>query len=204
MNFLLSTIALLAGPFVYALGRRNAVAEKALDAIVVLAIAWIIGLHIIPDALAAGGRLVLLFVALGMLFPFILRHIFHLASKTTHLALLVLAAIALTLHAIIDGIALLPANGDDLAIAVILHRLPVGMAIWWTFRPAIGRNAAVIAFALIMIATAVAYFLGGSIVELTANRTLAYFQAFVSGSLIDLVVAGIRQRLARIRRQAAD
>jgi hypothetical protein len=70
------------------------------------------------------------------------------------------------------------------------------MAIWWTFRPALGQTAAVVAFAIIIVATAAAYFLGGPVVELLESRTLALFQAFVSGSLIDLVIVGIRKKLS--------
>ena len=104
-----------------------------------------------------------------------------------------LAAIALVLHAIIDGIALLPASGDGLAIAVILHRIPVGMAIWWTFRPGIGDVAAIVAFLLIIAATAATYFLGAAVIELAESRLLALFQAFVAGSLVNLIVMKLRE-----------
>lgn len=197
MNFILSTIALLAGPFIYALGRRNATIEHLLDAIVILTVAWIITFHILPEVVAAEGILAIGMIAAGMAFPYALRKIFHLASKTTHIALLILAAAALALHAIIDGIALLPATGNSLSLAIILHRLPIGMAIWWTFRPALGHTAAIVAFAIIIVATGSAYFLGGPVVEVFENRTLVLFQAFVSGSLIDLVIVGIRQKISR-------
>ena len=197
MNFLLSTLALLAGPFVYALGRRNAVVERVLDALIVLAIAWIVVAHIVPEAFDAAGPIVFAALLAGMAFPFALRRIFHLASSTAHVALLTLAAFALVLHALIDGIALSPAGGDQLAIAVIIHRLPVGMAIWWTFRPAIGTTAAVLAFGLLIAATAAAFFLGAPVVELAESRVLALFQAFVAGSLVDLVFISVRDRLLR-------
>ena len=199
MYFLLSTIALLAGPFVYALGRRNKVTERALDALIIAAIAWIIGVHILPEAFLAAGWPSLAFLALGMAFPYALRRIFHLASNAMHTALLIIAALALVLHAVIDGIALLPGSGDRLAIAVILHRLPVGMAIWWTFRPAIGTRAAVVSFALIIAATATAVYFGGAVVELAESRMLALFQVFVAGSLADMVIVGLRDLLSKPR-----
>ena len=172
-------------------------AERLLDVIVVLTVAWIIAVHIIPEVIAVGGIIAVACIALGMAFPFLLRRVFHLASRTTHIALLALAAAALALHAIIDGIALLPATGDSLSIAVILHRLPIGMAIWWTFRPALGQTAAVAAFAIIIVATAAAFYLGGPVVDVLENRTVAYFQAFVSGSLIDLVIVSVRDKISR-------
>jgi len=195
MNLLLSTVALLLGPLVYALGERNPLAKRLFDGIVVLAIAWIIGVHIIPNAVTAGGLPALVFLALGILFPIVLRKLFHNATRATHFAVMFIAGLGLCIHALIDGIALLPASGNGLAHAIILHRLPVGMAIWWTFRPALGNTAAVFAFAIIIVATAAAYYLGAPVVEMAASRRLAFFQAFVSGTLIDLVVLGLLAKL---------
>ncbi len=197
MNFLLSTIALLAGPFIYALGRRNKMTERLLDLLIIAAIAWIIGVHIVPDAFEAAGWPALVFLAIGMAFPYVLRRIFHLASSAMHTALLLIAALALVLHAVIDGIALLPGSGEQLSIAVILHRLPVGMAIWWTFRPAIGTKTAIAAFALIISATALAIYFGGPVIELAESRVLALFQVFVAGSLADMVIVGLRDMLRK-------
>ena len=202
MNLLLSTLALLAGPFVYALGRRNATTERLLNVLIVVAIAWIVGVHILPEAIEAAGWSAALALVAGMAFPFLLRRVFHLAANTAHIALLVLAGVALIVHALIDGIALLPASGDQLATAVIIHRLPVGMAIWWTFRPAIGNTAAGIAFGLLIAATAAAYLLGAPVVAIAENRVLMLFQAFVAGSLVDLVIMSVRDRFRRAAPQA--
>jgi hypothetical protein len=204
MYFLLSTFALLAGPFVYALGRRNKVTERALDVLIIVAIAWIIGVHIVPDAFQIAGWPALVFLILGMAFPYMLRRIFHLASSAMHTALLFIAALALVLHAVIDGIALLPASGERLGLAVILHRLPVGMAIWWTFRPTIGTKAAIAAFALIITATALAFYFGGPVIELAESRMLALFQVFVAGSLADMVIVGVRDLFSRPRDTGID
>lgn len=197
MNFLLSTIALLAGPFIYALGRRNKITERLLDALIIAAIAWIIGVHIVPDAVQVAGWPALAFLAIGMAFPYALRRIFHLATNAMHTALLFIAALALVLHAVIDGIALLPGSGEQLSIAVILHRLPVGMAIWWTFRPAIGTKTAIAAFVLIVSATALSVYFGGPVIELAESRMLALFQVFVAGSLADMVIVGLRDLFRR-------
>ncbi|MGB5630110.1 MAG: hypothetical protein WBM45_13515 [Woeseiaceae bacterium] len=203
MYFLLSTFALLAGPFVYALGRHNKVTERLLDVLIIAAIAWIIGIHIVPDAVRAAGWPALAILVLGMAFPYLLRRIFHLATKAMHAALLFMAALALILHAVIDGIALLPGNGEELGIAVILHRLPVGMAIWWTFRPAIGTKAAVAAFALIVSATALAFYFGGPVIELAESKMLALFQIFVAGSLADMVIVGLRDLFRKAPQRSA-
>ena len=191
MNLILSITALLLGPLIYAAGRRNAVARQILDGFIFITIAGIICVHIIPEALAVGGQLTIVFLALGILFPIVLERGFHDAFHEAHVAVLVIAAIGLVLHAIVDGIALLPVDQGDLAYAVIVHRVPVGMAIWWSLRPNLGAPIAIGAFLVICIATAASYILGGPIVELVEERSIAYVQAFVSGSLIHVVAFGL-------------
>lgn len=191
MNLVLSIAALLLGPVIYAVGRKNRVARQVLDGFIFITIAGIICVHIIPDALLIGGAWGVFFLALGIAFPVVLERGFHSAFHEAHVAVLVIAALGLIIHAIIDGIALLPVQGGDLAHAVILHRLPVGMAIWWSLRPNLGVSVAIAAFAAISIATTIAYVLGGPIVELAEARSIACVQAFVSGSLIHIVAFGI-------------
>jgi hypothetical protein len=104
---------------------------------------------------------------------------------------LALAALGLVIHAALDGIALLPSGSRDLAYAVILHRLPVGMAIWWSLRPNLGLAAALVAFALIIAASAASFVLGAPMIDLAEARSVAWIQAFISGSLIHIVAFGV-------------
>ena len=197
MPFALSVIALVLGPFVYALGQRHPNARQILDGFIFIAIAGIVCVDIIPHAIGTGGVWTIAFLALGLAFPVILERTFHKQLPHAHEVVLVLAAIGLILHAAIDGIALLPLDGsasvlhNHLAIGVILHRLPVGMAIWWSVRPNFGTAVAVAVFAVIIAATAAAYFLGAPIAELAGTTSVAWFQAFVAGSLVHIVAFGV-------------
>ena len=191
MNLILSILALLLGPGIYALSRGNRIARQVLDGFIFITIAGIICVNIIPEALAVGGMLAVVFLVLGIAFPVIVEHGFRSALHEAHVVVLILAALGLVIHATIDGIALLPAQGSDLAHAVILHRLPVGMAIWWSLRPSLGTPVAVAAIVTVSIATALSYLLGAPVVELAEAKSLALVQAFVSGSLIHIVAFGI-------------
>lgn len=198
MTLILSIAALLLGPLIYAAGRKNKIARKLLDGLIILSIGVIIFVHIIPEALAQGGAIAIAIIILGIAFPMLLERLFRKAADTAHLMIVALAAIGLLIHAVIDGLALLPGNGAvpgtgvELAHAIILHRLPVGMAIWWVVRPGFGTPIAIGAFALIILATSAGYFMGESVVQMTGTRTLALFQAFVSGSLIHIVIFGVK------------
>ncbi len=83
---------------------------------------------------------------------------------------------------------------NHLALGVILHRIPVGMAIWWTLRPVMGSAVALGALALIALATSAAYLFGEPVIDLMQTSGVACFQAFVAGSLLHVIVfSSIRQ-----------
>ena len=197
---LLSILALATGPFVYELGRRRPNVRQFLDGTIFITIAGIVCVHTIPDAIAIGGNVAFVFLLLGLAFPVVLEKSFHDAVPQAHGFILVLAALGMTVHAAIDGVALSPSTKidpsvlfgtDPLALSVVLHRLPVGMAIWWSLRPAFGRAVALAAFALMIAATGAAYFLAAPFIEYADNASVAWFQAFVSGSLVHVVAFGL-------------
>ncbi len=192
MTFLLSTVALLLGPIIYAAARESRLLRPALNGLILLTIAYIIGVHIIPEAWRHGGKLTLLVIVLGIAFPMILERMFRTATDAAHLVIVGIAAIGLLVHAVVDGIALLPGSGTGLAYAVVLHRLPVGMALWWAVKPSFGQTAALVVFALVVAATASGYFVGESLLALADFHMLAMFQAFVSGSLLHIVLFGVK------------
>ena len=203
MFLFLSMAALLAGPFVYALGQQRLQARQFLDGFVFITIAGIVCVHIVPSALSQGGAVALLFLLAGLGFPTLLERVFERAHHQAHSAILLLAALGLVVHAVIDGIALAPTGqasaegliaalwSNQLALSVVLHRLPVGMAIWWSLRPQFGVRVAVSIFALIMAVTAVSFAFAAPILALAETRSLAYFQSFVAGSLVHAVAFGL-------------
>jgi hypothetical protein len=192
MTFILSTAALLLGPIIYAFAGEHRISRRLLDALIVLSIGFIIVAHIIPAALQEAGNLAIVVILLGIAFPMVLERLFRKASDTAHLVIVALAAFGLLTHALVDGVALLPESGTGLAHAIILHRLPVGMALWWAVRPNFGITVSIIVFALVILATAAGYLIGETIMEIADMRTIAMFQAFVAGSLIHVVIFGVR------------
>ena len=202
MALVLSIAALLAGPFVYRLGQRNRNAHQLFDGFIFITIAGIVCVHIIPAALDVGGVWALGFLALGLAFPVALEKLFRRALHEAHVFILLLAALGLMMHAIVDGIALLPLNpsssdttatlaDNPLAIGVILHRLPVGMAIWWSLRPHFSTLVAVITYGVIIVATGTSYFFSDSVSAMAQTASVSYFQAFVAGSLVHVVAFGV-------------
>jgi hypothetical protein len=198
----LSILALLAGPFLFTLAARRPAAREALEGFILITLAGIVCLHIAPEAWQAAGFASVATGALGLAFPLLLENVFRKALSRAHLVVLALAAAGIVVHAVLDGIALLPfASGAEnvageahggraLAIGVIIHRFPVGMAIWWVLRPQFGTAVAVSTFALVIVTTIVGYLLGGELFA-SADWSLALFQAFIAGSLIHVALFGV-------------
>jgi hypothetical protein len=197
VSFLLSSLALVAGPFLFVLGARQEGVRLALDGFVVMTLAGIVCLHIVPDAWRLAGLVSLVFLALGLLFPLLLEAVFARALERAHGFVVVLAAVGIGVHGTLDGIALIPlAEGgllaNELALGVIIHRLPVGMAIWWALKPEFGTRAAVGMITLVIGATGLGFLLGANLSSAGASPILACFQSFVAGSLVHVVLFGRR------------
>ena len=196
MTFLLSSLVLLLGPFLFVLGQRHAGSRQALDGFVLISIAGIVCLHIVPEAWLVAGVPSLVFLLSGLVFPLLLEKAFSRAVDRAHLVVLSVAASGLALHAVLDGFALLPVGDqglfdNELALSVIIHRLPVGMAIWWALRPQFGVVVAIAAFLIVIGATGLSYSLGADLVDAAQTRNLAFFQTFVAGSLVHVALFGI-------------
>lgn len=192
MPLILSTVALLLGPIIYAVARKNRLSRRILDTLIVATIAFIIIVHIIPEALEHGGTLAILVIVVGIAFPMVLERLFRKATDAAHLVIVAIAAVGLLIHAVVDGVALLPGSGVGLAHAIVLHRLPVGMALWWAVKPNFGLAISIVVFAAVILATTAGYLLGDSLVEFADMRSIAMLQAFVSGSLIHVVLFGVK------------
>ena len=211
----LSTLALVAGPFVFAMAAGKPAAREGLEGFILVTLVGIVCLHIAPEAWHVAGPASVVAGLLGLAFPAVLERVFRQALSRAHLVVLALAGAGIVVHAILDGIALLPAahggevhsghlggahagHGGEagqgtgsraLAIGVIIHRLPVGMAIWWVLRPQFGTAVAVSTFTLIIVTTVFSYLVGSEFFH-AADWSLALFQAFVAGSLVHVALVG--------------
>jgi zinc transporter ZupT len=75
-----------------------------------------------------------------------------------------------------------------MGLAVILHRLPVGLALWYLVAPHFGVRAALAVLLLMCVATALGFNLGPAWTAALDGAPLAWFQAFVAGSILHVIV----------------
>ncbi len=180
---LASLIALGSAPWVdrSLVGRPRA--SAMLDAAATVLVGGLVLLQILPEALSHGGGMVLAAVAIGALVPAGCGRL-----PNGELGVVVLATVALGLHGLVDGAILATSqepHSQALAEAVVLHSLPVGLAVW---RATASHHGGWVAGAVLGVAVA-AEALGFAAAELVpaGGTSLAVAQAFVAGSLLHLI-----------------
>jgi ZIP family zinc transporter/zinc and cadmium transporter len=142
---------------------------RALDGMLAFAAGFMISvamIDLLPEALARGGHTAAVVALCGYLAVHITQHVigthFHFGEETHHVseAVSVAALVGLLMHTFVDGVAVASGFGIGGAVgalvftAVILHKVPEGLAISSLFLAAgQGRGRAVLAAAALGTAT---------------------------------------------------
>ncbi|MEC8895321.1 MAG: permease [Planctomycetota bacterium] len=184
-----SVLILAAVPVIYRLCRGRSHALTALDGFVFVSMGGIILLDFLPHAIEEGGWLCVLFAAVGVGLPTMIERRGHKLGEHFHRLALYLGLLGLLIHSMLDGAALAISAGDStLPLAVILHRLPVGLTVWWLVRWSKGRGTALLLLAALGILTVLGYFTGSEFLAGLKGSGLAWFQSLVAGSLFHVVL----------------
>ncbi len=193
MLLLAASLAVLAaGPLVFALAQGRTAPLRLIDGFVFVAMPGLIFLGIVPESMESGGLWTLLFVIAGFLGPTLVERHFRRASRTTHTVSVLLGMLALCLHATLDGAWLRapdPGHGghSHFATAIVLHRLPLSLTVWWLVRPQYGVRAALVILGLVTVGTIIGYAIAPTVTAGFSTRGLAWFQGLVAGSLAHAV-----------------
>lgn len=192
LYLLASCIALLIGPLFYRYFSSGSGLQKGLDGFIFVSLGGLVLIHILPELLEHGSLLAMVFVALGVWGPTATERLFHRYSEITHNFALFLGVSGLLLHTMTDGSAMVLAQQGDnsilLALGVILHRLPVGFAVWWILKPHLGTRWTLTILAAIMLSTSVGYFASEQLLLHTSIEKTVYLQSFVTGSILHVVL----------------
>ena len=189
-----SLLPLLAAPALAAWADRSAVTRALIDRFVAVLLGGLVVFHIWPDAVLEAGNAALLGGLLGLGFPFLLHGRLHDIEERAFPGMVWLAFLGIVIHAALDGVALLaPEHGEAstsagmLALAVLLHRLPTALALWWLTVPMLGRGAAVVLLAAMGLATLLGFTLAGGLFARISPVGLGIFEATVAGMLLHVV-----------------
>ncbi|MCA8959388.1 MAG: permease [Planctomycetes bacterium] len=176
----------LLGPILLWMSRRTPVALAILDGFMVVAIAGLVLVDILPHSFEIAGWPVVLIALCGIFVPTLLERARMKLGAKAHRTALVLAIAGLLLHSAMDGAGL--SFGSSLSLALILHRLPVGLAIWVLLRRTHGIGAALGAIVLLDLATYGGFHFATHLDLQHGLPALHWFVALVAGSLLHVVV----------------
>jgi uncharacterized protein len=189
----IAVAALAAGPVLAQILGANRRAAAVIDGFVLVTVGGIALLDVLPEALAGGKLPAALAVIAGIAAPALLARFVRLEGAVTFRATLIISLFGLAAHAFLDGTAL--AGGghvhDDharmLALAVVFHRFPEGLAIWWLVRPSFGVRAACLVILAQALSTLCGYFGGGALMLGASDQGVSTFQALMAGLLLHVL-----------------
>jgi hypothetical protein len=189
MGYLIAVaFAPLLAPVLYRVLHDRPSAVETFDKFVYLAVPMLVAWQVLPHAWEEQNVLLILAVTGGLVLPIVVERAFQsIADETDNLAIAA-GLSGLVLHALLEGAALTPTSPDPpLVAAIILHRIPMSLVIWWLIFPRFGTKKAAAGIGLLVLATLAGYSLGSEFLSGLQGDGPALYQAFVSGSLIHVV-----------------
>ena len=159
-------------------------ARRLFDRFMFIAVPALVLFHIYahawPDELIVATMLVLG----GLATPLLLERVSKYFADNTDSAALAVGISGLAIHVIIES-AVLQGGSTNLILALVLHRMGVGLMVYWLVRPMYGFYIACLAVLAILVATVLGYTLLGEL--MSHNETAELYQYFVSGSLLHVI-----------------
>jgi len=200
----LGFLALCAGPLLVWTLRSHTWSTIVLDSFCLITISGFALLHLLPESAEQAGWMVLPMAMLGFILPSIAERTLHHGHPGMRKTVICLAILGIAAHAMLDGWFLHLGGhahaghdhaGHDhshthelTAWAVILHRIPEGLGIWWIVPRTLGLMPAVLVTAASISATLVGYFLGDTLLTADSRDALAMLQSLLVGSLLHVVL----------------
>ncbi len=187
----LAAATLFFGPLLHASLVRARLALHALDGFVFVALGGLAVLHLLPHKLDAAGlapaglaTIVLLGLRAGH------RIIGHRMDRAERAAVGI-AMVGLGFHGFVDGAVLAPGVTGRvdplLAIAIALHHLPVGLAVWWFLRPLQGRAWSLAVLVAVAAAIGAGWSAGPRLRAIAEGQSAELFAALFSSVLLHVV-----------------
>lgn len=166
--------------------------KGGIDGFVLITVLGLIILTLLPEALQHGGLLGLGIAFFGFVLPWASEFLFHKTEEITHRIVMLVATLALIIHAASDGALLAFArdsvHGSFVATGILLHRIGVAIAVWWLLRPILTTIGGFAVLAAMAAMTMVAYFMVLFAGEWYDVPLAGYWQAFAAGSLLHVVM----------------
>ena len=186
-SFIAALLAPVVGVFLYIWLHNRPSTIRAIDAVVLWILPVLVAVHVLPHAWAERHIAPLIAVLLGAGVLYVIEKISRSLARHADDLAIVLGVLSIAVHALLEGGALTPATASaPFAIAVILHRVAVGLLIWWLLEPRHGVGLAMAGVGAILVATTIGFAAGTEILP-DGHGAIELYQAFVAGSLLHVV-----------------
>ena len=176
------------GAVLYVVLHRRPRTMRLIDTIVFVALPLLIAWQVLPHVWLERQIAPLLAVGAGVGLLYLLERFSETLARHTDNATILLGVLSMVLHALLEGGALLVGpSSTPFTYALVLHRVAVGLLIWWLLEPRHGVRGALIGVAAVIVATVIGALAGTELLP-DDHSVLEMYQAFVSGSLLHVVL----------------
>jgi len=160
-----------------------------LDRIVLVALPAVLAWPVFSEILGEGNWLPLVALVAGFVAIQFVEKVFRTIAERADDAAIAIGMATLVFHALLEGGALIPGNSNyAYTLAILLHRVPVGLLVYWFLQPKHGNWLPLGVLGAFITATVVGYFMGLELFEGEgAHGPLDLFQALVGGTLLHVV-----------------
>lgn len=191
MTYLIGALAApLVGPVIYRVVHERSGAFRIVDRFVYFAVPLLVAWQVIPHAVADRTIAPIAAMLVGLAIPLGLERASRFMAEHADDLAIVVGLTGLALHAALEGAAFGLGTTEvapTFAAAVILHRIPLGLVIWWLIRPRHGVALAAAGVGLIVVATASGAAMAGAASATIHGPGAELYQALVLGSLVHVV-----------------
>ena len=194
---LASFVVLFLGPLVNAAFKGSHFIRDIIDGFTLVVIVLLVAMHILPHTVHDIGFWAIGMALIGLFLPSFFERLYKKSAQNIHRITLFIVLTGLCVHAFIDGIALIDPYAihsmdathtqSMLPFAVLLHRLPVGLAIWALVKPLYGSKRTILILLLMCIATAAGVSSGTYLLDIINHEPFGFFEALVAGSLLHIM-----------------
>lgn len=186
-----SFFSLCVGPLVYQTFGPLRRTDKIVNGIVLIVVTGTVVFEVVPQTYQIIGLAAIITCLLGFAGPTIIERSFQRAADTTHKLTIFLGMLGLVVHAFLDGVAIQGSEYTDsngLTLAIILHRMPVGLTIWWLLKPLLGERYALVTLLIMGVSTVLGFMSSEAVSGYHNSMFFAITQAFIAGSLLHVVI----------------
>lgn len=181
-------LAPLAGVLIYVTMHHRARTVRLLDTTVIVALPLLVAVQVLPHAWGERSLVPVVMVALGAGLVALVERLSHTLARYTDDATILFAVLGISVHALLEGSALTAGASPAFVLAVVVHRVALGLLIWWLVAPRHGVRAAGAGVGAIIAATLAGYVVGTGVMTDLAFVDSHLMEAFVAGTLLHVVL----------------